>query len=99
MKVGLTSRWGQQAQVVMTLVTVELPLLKQEIHYLGRGYLRLGNRWSGKQEDRQDRAVGTSVQSREALRVGCGVQHTHQEKQQQQHQLRTGGLGAVHASG
>ena len=36
-KAGLTSRQGQQAQVVETLVTIELPLLKQEIHHLSRG--------------------------------------------------------------
>ena len=41
-KAGLTSRQGQQAQVVETLVTIELPLLKQEIHHLSRGGLWLG---------------------------------------------------------
>lgn len=45
---GLTGGRWQQAQVVETLVTVELPLLKQEVHHLsGRG-LGLGDRWANR---------------------------------------------------
>lgn len=41
---GLTSGGGQQAQVVETLVTIEFPPLKQEVHHLGRRGLQLGDR-------------------------------------------------------
>lgn len=37
---------------MVALVTVKLPLLEQEVHHLGRGCFRLGDRWASNQEDR-----------------------------------------------
>lgn len=50
---GLTRGRGQQAQVVVTLVTVEFPLLKQEVHHLSGGGLWLGDTCTSNHTDRQ----------------------------------------------
>lgn len=85
--VGLTRGRRQQAQVVETLVSVQLPLLKQEVHRLGRGGLRL-----------RDRTVSTEAGGN---RRGQAGGHTHLGGQQQQQQQQAGAawLGGGHSSG
>ena len=64
-KAGLTSWGGQKAQVVETLVAIELPLLKQEVHHLSGGGLRLGVQMDG-----QRGQTGVSMRGRQAGGTG-----------------------------
>lgn len=86
---GLTCGWGQQAQVVETLVAVELPLLKQEVHHLGSGGLQLGQ-W--RQTVGPPAGGAGRVQER-------GDGSAHLAGQEQQQEVRAAWQGWEHASG
>lgn len=94
---GLTGGGRQQAQVVETLVAVQLPLLKQEVHHLGEGALWLG---------RQARGQGTGcVRGRQAAggrergEAGGAPGGAHLTgQQQQQEEVAAVWSGGGHAS-
>lgn len=68
---GLTSGGRQQAHVVLALVTVELPLLEQEVHHLGREGLRLVDHRSAARKD-TERTSGSQHRAGGAWARGGG---------------------------
>lgn len=85
---GLTRGGGQQAQVGETLVPVELPLLKQEVHHLRRWGLWLGDRG----RDRWDRAASAGG-------VGAPAALTWQTSSSRRRRGPCGGAGHMPVSG